>query len=140
MYRLLTAFEETAADAPPETVPSISSTMALILIALLFGSGIYALYTYFRLRKTYELFSNKFMYPGNCATDNCVDPDGFIDYMLPRLLLLGIVMVLFGIAYTFYCVMMQPGTLLLDIVSLIIPIGIFVWYMLVQRKASREFW
>ncbi|MBO2527229.1 MAG: hypothetical protein CW335_03495 [Clostridiales bacterium] len=140
MHRFLTVFEETAANPSQMNNTDMSGMLGLILLVLLYGSGIYALYTYFRLHRTCELFPNKFMYPGNCTPDKCIDVDGFIDYIEPRLLLLGVAMIICGIAYFVYAMILKANLIWADILSIVLPAGIFAWYMLVQRKASREYW
>ncbi|MBQ6431171.1 MAG: hypothetical protein IJJ99_04780 [Oscillospiraceae bacterium] len=143
MYRLLNAAEataatETAANANPFV--GMGDMLSLLLLLMLFGSGIYAIYTYIRLHKTCMLFPNKFLYPGGCTPDTCADVDGFIDYIEPRLLLLGIAMILCGVGYLAYSIALKATNTLVDIATILVPAGIFVWYMFVQRKASKEFW
>lgn len=140
MHRFLTVFEEPAADAAPLGGLNMGNTLTLLLLVMLFGCGIYALYTYIRLRRTCMLFPNKFLYPGGCTAETCVDTDGFMDFIEPRLLLLGIVMLLLGIAYFVYSFALQGDYLWGDIVAIFVPAGVLVWYMLVQRKASKLFW
>lgn len=144
MHRFLTVYEEAttaATEAAQGGNPlAVDGMLSLILLIMLYGSGIYALYTYFRLHRTCGLFPNKFLYPGGCTAETCVDVDGFIDYIEPRLLLLGVAMIACGIAYFYYSMVLKATVLWADILSIIVPAGIFVWYMFVQRKASKEFW
>lgn len=143
MHRFLTVFTETTAatEAAPQGNPlAVDGMLSLILLVMLYGSGIYALYTYFRLRRTCDLFPNKFLYPGGCKAETCVDVDGFIDYIEPRLLLLGVAMIVCGVAYFYYSMIWKTTFLWADILSIVLPAGIFVWYMVVQNKASKRFW
>ena len=119
----------------------MATTLELVLLALLFGSGFYGLYTVIKLRKTYMLFPNKFLYPGNCTMDTCLDEGGFIDYILPRLTVLSVVLVLLGIFFVLvFLVFPQWESGLTDILSMFLPLGAFVWYMFIQRKAAALFW
>ncbi len=145
MHRLLTVFEEAATGATEAengaaTLNDMGGMLSIILLIMLVGSGVYALYTYIRLHRTCALFPNKFLYPGNCTPDKCVDVDGFIDYIEPRLLVLGVAMLLCGIAYGLYSMLLKGSIIWVDIATIVIPAGIFVWYMVVQRKASKEYW
>ena len=146
MHRFLTVFEETATTATEESANTggffndMGGMLSMILLLMLFGSGIYALYTYFRLHRTCMLFPNKFLYPGTCTADTCVDEDGFIDFIEPRLLILGIAMFLCGVAYFFYAIVLKANDIAVDIAAIVLPVAVFVWYMLVQRKAAKEFW
>ena len=140
MHRFLTVLNEATTDAGQGTTTDMSGMLSLILLVMLYGSGIYALYTYFRLHRTCELFPNKFLYPGTCTADKCVDVDGFIDFIEPRLLILGIAMFLCGVAYFFYAIVLKANDIAVDIAAIVLPVAVFVWYMLVQRKAAKEFW
>lgn len=141
MHRFLTAFQETTAPGGEQTgLSDMGGMLSLILIVMLLGCGVYALYTYFRLHRTCALFPNKFLYPGGCTADTCADVDGFIDYIEPRLLLLGLAMLLLGGAYFYYSIILKATFLWADIISVVLPAGVLVWYMVVQRKAAKEFW
>ena len=69
-------------------LPTIN-TLDLFLLLTLLAVAVYSLYLVIRLRRTRELFPSRFLYPGNCEPEDCIDPDGFIDYILPRLTLLS---------------------------------------------------
>ena len=145
MFRFLTVFDEAATTATEEGANTgffsdMGGMLTIILLIMLIGSGVYALYTYIRLHRTCMLFPNKFLYPGGCTADKCVDEDGFIDYIEPRLLLLGIAMLLCGIVYGAYSLVLKRSYLWADILTVMIPAGVFVWYMVVQRKAAKNFW
>lgn len=146
MHRFLTVLEETATTATEENANAggffndMGGMLTIILLIMLIGSGVYALYTYIRLHRTCMLFPNKFLYPGGCTADKCVDEDGFIEYIEPRLLLLGIAMILCGIVYGAYSMVWKKSFLWADILTVMIPAGVFVWYMVVQRKAAKNFW
>lgn len=145
MFRFLTVFAEAATTATEEGentgfFSDMGGMLTIILLIMLIGSGVYALYTYIRLHRTCMLFPNKFLYPGGCTADKCVDVDGFIDYIEPRLLLLGIAMLLCGIVYGAYSLVLKQSYLWADVLTVMIPAGVFVWYMVVQRKAAKNFW
>lgn len=145
MHRFLTVFEESAttpteADGNAAPFADMGGILTWFLVLMLFGCGIYAIYTYIRLHRTCMLFPNKFLYPGNCTADTCADVDGFIDYIEPRLLLLGVATLLCGIAYTVYAMVLKGSSIWMDIATVVIPAGIFVWYMFVQRKAAKLYW
>ena len=143
MHRFLTVFTETTAatEAAVQGNPlAVDGMLSLILLVMIYGVGIYALYTCFRLRRTCMLFPNKFLYPGGCTAETCVDVDGFMDFIEPRLLLLGVAMIVCGLAYFYYSMILKANFLWADIAALVIPTGVMVWYMFAQRKASKLFW
>lgn len=124
-----------------ETVGGIANMLPLILLAMLLISAVYGLYTVIRLRRTLMLFPNKFLYPANCTHENCVDEDGFIDFILPRLTVLSVACLLLSVAFgAWVLVFPQIQHWVLDLATLILPCGVFFWYMFVQKKAAKEFW
>lgn len=124
-----------------ENVGGIANMLPLILLAMLLISAVYGLYTVIRLRRTLMLFPNKFLYPANCTHENCVDEDGFIDFILPRLTFLSVACLLLSVAFgAWVLVFPQIQHWVLDLATLILPCGVFFWYMFVQKKAAKEFW
>lgn len=121
---------------------------SLMLLVLLIGCGIYCIATWLRLRKEWRLFDNKIMLPGNCSVKDCVNEDGFLEYMAPKMLIFGISLVVLGLLYL-------PGILydsgldlglpklalrILDIALPVLSITDFIWFIVAQRKASKLFW
>jgi hypothetical protein len=126
-----------ATNAPMD----MASTLELVLLALLFWSGGYGLITVIRLRKSYMLFPNKFLYPGNCTMDTCIDEGGFIDFILPRLTILSVIMLILGVFFFLvFFVFTKWESWLTNVLSMFLPVGAYVWYMLAQRKAAALFW
>lgn len=124
-----------------ENLGGIANMLPLILLAMLLISAVYGLYTVIRLRRTLMLFPNKFLYPANCTHENCVDEDGFIDFILPRLTVLSVACLLLSVAFgAWVLVFPQIQHWVLDLATLILPCGVFFWYMFVQKKAAKEFW
>ena len=119
----------------------MGDTMNLLLLVLLFGCGIYALYTAIRLTSCGYLFENKFLYPGNCSPADCADEVGFMEYILPRLWALGIVCILIGIVYVLniYFGLLLPYWFGAYVLPWIVPL-ICVWYIIVQSRAAKRFW
>ncbi len=130
---------EAAQAAETNSLQSMSEMLNVLLLVMLLGFGAYGIYTYIRLRRTYEMFPNKFMYPGNCKPEECLDPDGFLDYIMPRVLILSVLMLVCGLAYGVYYVM-KLDLFWVDIASMVVPVAILIWYAVAQRKASKLYW
>ena len=110
------------------------------MIVLLPAVALYLFYTVFRLRRDRVLFDNKLLYPGGCTKDDCLDPDGFIDYILPRLIIIGVAFLLCG-AFTALVVFVPAmDTLVCNILEIVFPIAAIAWYSFVSRHAAREYW
>ena len=113
----------------------------MLLLVMLLGSGIYGLYSAIRLRRTFLLFPNKFLYPGDCPPENCIDEGGFIDFIVPRLTILSIALLLMGVVYGVWFLFFQHiQHWVIDVASMVLPVSAFVWYVIVQRKAAKLFW
>lgn len=112
----------------------------LILIATLLCCGIYAVYTVIRLRRNYYLESNKILYPTDCAPDTCLDPDGYIEYILPRLTVVGIAMLLQSalLAVSTFVLKLNDGWV--DVLMTLPIAAIFAYYIIVMKKAAKRFW
>lgn len=137
-------------EAPPETTQAggglqsamldMVDTMDLLMLVLLLGFGAYILYTVFRLNREQMLFANKILYPGDCSPDACVDEGGFIDFIIPRAAILGGALLLMGILLGLNMLLFKLDALWLDIVMMVVPVGVFAWYIIIQRKAAKLFW
>lgn len=123
------------------------SLFSIILLVSLVGCGGYCVYTWLRLRKVWMLTDNRIMLPGNCTVADCKDPDGFLDFMAPKMLMFGLILIVLGLLYL-------PGILndsgllawpklvfaILDIGLPVVTVLLFIWFILVQRKAAKLFW
>lgn len=135
---------DVATDAAEGTagngLTSMANMLDTLLVVMMIGCAIYAIYTVIRLKREYMLFDNKLLYPGNCPYLECKDPQGFIDFIWLRLLILGIALLVFGglIALNRFVELMNPT--LFGILTIFMPLAVFVWYIIVQRKAAKRFW
>lgn len=110
----------------------------VLITILLVGAGGYALYACGRLKKGNELIENKILYPSNCPPEACLDPEGFISYILPRMSLFGIACVVFGIAVLLMS-LLQVG-LAATIVQTVVVLSVFIYISVVQNRSAKLFW
>lgn len=61
------------------------------------AAGVYFLYTWWKLRRSGKLFANQLLIPKDAKPGDCLDEEGYIDYVRPKLLLAGIICALVGI-------------------------------------------
>ena len=114
----------------------------LIMAILLLGTGIYCIYTSIRVRRECTFFENKVLLPGGCEPNACTDPDGFFDYIAPRLVIFGIALI-FCAALDLLVLFLVRRNFVggwLYWVQLVVPFGCFGWYIYLQRKAGKLFW
>lgn len=145
---MLTRLLETATNAADAAqsgsngadLTQLTNILDWFMIVLLPAVALYLFYTVFRLRRDRVLFDNKLLYPGGCTKDDCLDPDGFIDYILPRLIIIGAAFLLCG-AFTVLVVFIPAmDTLVCNILEIVFPIAAIAWYSFVSRHAAREYW
>lgn len=135
----LTEATEAAAQQGGTLDGTIDMLDSLMLI-MLFGFGIYGLYSAIRLRKEQLLFPNKFLYPGNCDPAACLDPGEFIDFIIPRALILSVALILLGGLLALNSFVLHIDSWLIDLGMIVMPVAVIVWYCFVQRKAAKNFW
>lgn len=130
---------ETTAQQTGSTAQGVGDMLTLLMIVMLGGATAYCLYTWFRLRKECTLFPNKFMYPGNCKPEDCLDKEGFMDYIQPKLLIFGLLLLACTGGFVAVYFLHFAG-IAVDLASILLPLAIFGWYIFVQNRAAKEFW
>lgn len=119
---------------------SMGNTLDIMMLAMLVGIGVYFIYTIFRLKREGILFENKVLYPSGCAPENCTDPEGFIRYISAHALIFGIVLVLSGVLYALCRWIPAFSNSVTEILKLILPVVLLIWYMFICRSAAKRFW
>lgn len=129
---------------------SMLDMFGLLIFVMLGGTAAYSIYTYVRLRRYWGFFPNKFLLPANCKPEDCLDEDGYLEYMAPKLLIFGLLCILCAVVYVpvmlpniALLMGMEEGTTFYTVYCSIVPFlgfGAFVWYMVCQTKASKRFW
>ncbi len=139
----LTEATEAATEAAAQQGGALDGMIDMLdtlMLIMLFGFGIYGLYSAIRLRKEQLLFPNKFLYPGNCDPAACLDPGEFIDYIIPRALILGVALILLGGLLALNSFVLHIDSWIIDLCMIVLPLAVIVWYCIVQRKAAKNFW
>ncbi|MDR0889302.1 MAG: hypothetical protein LBM28_01475 [Oscillospiraceae bacterium] len=113
----------------------------VLLLIMLLGSAIYCFYTYIRLKREYAFFENKFLLPGNCKAEDCTDPDGFFDYIGVRVLILGILLAVgLPLNIAAIAVFSLYAIAWVQLLPMAYILGVFAWYLVMQRKAATLYW
>lgn len=129
-----------AATQQGGTLDGMVDMLDSLMLIMLFGFGIYGIYSAIRLRKEQLLFPNKFLYPGNCDPAACLDPGEFIDYITPRALILSVALILLGVLLALNSFVLHIDSWIIDLGMIVLPVAVIVWYCLVQRKAAKNYW
>lgn len=113
----------------------------LMMLFMLVFCGGYAIYCAIKLKIKGYLFSSKFIYPGNCSPADCTDEIGFMQYIIPRLVIFGVLCLAFAVLIVLdeYVGLGLPEWVSLFVLPYVF-IPIVIWYMIVQNKASKLFW
>lgn len=114
----------------------------LLMLAMIIGVAIYSIYTAIRVRREYYFFDNKFLLPGGCKPEDCIDPNGYFDFIAPRLLIFGIMLFLCAAIeiYSLYIIRTIEGLSWLYWVQMLPFLGALIWFVFMQRKAAKLFW
>ena len=139
----LTGATEAATEAAAQQgnpLAGMVDMLDMLMLLMLFGFGIYGLYSAIRLRKEQMLFPNKFLYPGNCDPAACLDPGEFIDYIIPRALILSVALILLGGLFALNVFALHINSWIIDLCMIVMPVAVIIWYCVVQRKAAKNYW
>ena len=101
--------------------------------------GVYILYSYVKLRMAGRLFPNSLLIPSGKSPKDCLDPEGYIQYIQSKLLVVGIPVTVFGIIniineymklFSYQISLIMTGVVLL----------IIIWFAVCSSKANRRYW
>ena len=111
--------------------------MFIDVIALAYG--VYMLYTWFKLHSTGKLFPSGILIPNGLSPTDCDDAEGYIQYMKPKILILGILVTVYGAVClaneSLQFIPWQGSLALTAVVFLVI-----VWYGICNYKANKLYW
>lgn len=110
----------------------------LLILVLLIGVGAYAIFSAAKAKKAGTMIENKLLYPGNCDPKDCSDPAAFLDFIIPRLHIFGVVCLVVGIVTAATAFLPIPPWL--DLVKPLFAIAAFIYYMVAQHQAAKIFW
>ena len=111
--------------------------------------GIYGLYTAIKLRKLGKLFPNQLLVPKDAKPEHCLDEEGYIDYVFPRLLILSLLLVVVGAfcladGHWHISAMLAPRVENIEFFvvegGIVLCLAGLVWYMACWIKARKLFW
>lgn len=119
---------------------SAENMVDVMAAALYLGFGLYCLAVWLRLRQGKPLGNGRrILMPGGFRERKCRHPEAYKGYMRPRVLALGMGLVLFGAAFLadHYT---GSGSTAVALVLLVLPLALLVWYVLAMRKAAKQWW
>ena len=115
-----------------------SFNLMIDLIGL--GCGLYCMYTWLRLMLGGRLFKNSLLVPKEKSVEDCLDEAGYVAYMKPRLAVLAIVTLIYGVCLTLNDTVAEPFLPYpWYLVPLVVVLGVLIWYAVCNSRANRDF-
>ena len=112
--------------------------MIIDLIGL--GCGLYCMYTWLKLTLSGRLFKNSLLVPKEKSVDDCLDEAGYVAYIKPRLGVLAIVTLIYGVSITLNDALAEPFMPYpWYLVPLAAVVGVLVWYAVCNSHANRDY-
>ena len=114
------------------------SSILFLLVVLFFG--IYCGYGFLRLNREKTLFPHRFLYPNYCPHDECIDPDGYIEYIRPKLAIFSGIMLLSGVTLfvSYFVLELRGVSTLLGVY--VAPFIAYLYYTSCLKKAAKLYW
>ena len=103
------------------------------------GCGVYILYTLIKLQAYGRLFPNSLLIPNGKSPKDCNDPQGYITYLKPRLLILGIFVLLFGLL-SLLNESMQFFSFAGTMIFVAVTFAVIAWYGVCSTKTFKRYW
>ena len=113
--------------------------MDMILMVSFFGGGFYCFYTYYIQSKSKEVLDNKISCPTDCKGKDCLDPEMFIKFIQPKVLIFGIGLLVFG-GINLYVYVTKTKDMFINIITVVLPLLLLLWYAMCVYNARKRFW
>ena len=140
MPLLLTDAAYNSAANAIDMIQSVTEIVSVVYIIVMLLAGVYVLRTVLQMRRTGDLVPNRLIYPNYCPIDECIDPEGFYAYILPRATVLSVALLGFGTFFAVAKIVPSLRIVWLYLVLLGVPFLLIIWFSIVLRKAKKRFW
>lgn len=101
--------------------------------------GAYCLYLWFQLRRQGLNMPKCPLVPTDQTPSDCMDPEAYVAYMQPRMLVLGVVVLVTSVLGLLTGTVL-PYTMWMQIVVIVLPLAVLVWFCICFTKARKEYW
>ena len=102
--------------------------------------ALYCAYTWVRLLRERKLFKNEILLGKDKKPEDCLDEDGYIAFLLPRLGVLTLILAAYAV-FSFYCDFSGNELLPypLSMIPLAVVFAVLIWYVVMNVKANKRF-
>ena len=126
-------------------MPSLSPSQifSLVAAAILVWFCVNILISAALLKRTAQLRPSRYLFPARCKADKCLDPAGYIRFIMPRLLIfaaLGLLMAAFLVVNVMTDLTASLPLWFQSRIELFLFLPLFVWYVVFINKAAKRFW
>lgn len=115
------------------------------------GCGIYCLYLWLKIRGSKTIPDNCMLVPREQTMAQCIDAEEYQSYIMPRLLIFGVVLLVFGLLGLgdYYFGIFDGVTaglsagmrlLVLELATCILPLLVVIWFGVCLRKSQKRLW
>ena len=129
-----------SADQTFDLIQNITGVVSIVYIIVMLLAGVYILSAVLKMRREGELVPNRLIYPNYCPLSDCLDPEGFYAFILPRASILSIALLVFGAFFAVTKLVPALRVLWLNVLLLVVPFVLIIWFSIVLRKAKKRFW
>ncbi len=118
-----------------------NASMFMMIDVISLGCGAYCVYTWLRLLREKKLFKNGLLIPKDLSPEDCLDEEGYIAYISPRLAVLAVVTLLYGIVQMLNNTVLETPFLTFgqSMITLGVVMAVLIWYAVANSKANREY-
>ncbi|MBR6824939.1 MAG: hypothetical protein IKM59_00130 [Oscillospiraceae bacterium] len=123
-----------------DMVMGFSGVMNVVFLVVVLLFGAYGLYGVRRLKKEQDLIPHRLMYPLYCSHEDCLDPVEYMDFIIPRITVLSVVMILSGLALLVSFFIPVIRTMGFTLAVYVIPLAVYLWYNGSVKRAKKKYW
>lgn len=114
------------------------TSVIFLIVSVLFGA--YGIYGVCRLKKEQYLIPHRIMYPSYCNYEDCLDPEEYMRFIIPRLAIVSAVMLLAGVLLFLSYFIPAIRTIKFLLALYIVPLVVYLWYSICLRRARKKYW
>lgn len=129
-----------SAQSVADLVMGFSGVTGIVFLIVILFFGYYGTSSLLRLKKEQALFPNRLMYPNYCPHDECIDPEGYIRFIFPRLAVLSASMLLSGLTLLLSYFIPGIRSLGLSLGLYVVPLAVYLYYSASLKKAAKIYW
>ncbi len=129
-----------SAQTVTDLVIGVSGVVSVLFLVVILFFGAYGIHGILRLKKEQYLIPHRLMYPNYCSPDECLDPVEYMDFILPRLTVLSVVMLLSGVILLLGYFIDGLRSLGITLALYVVPFAVYLWYSSSLKSAAKKYW